>query len=75
LRALGLSLFFPSIIQESQMLPKHLQQAEVEATYSRKNIRGLVKADVNPDHPVFVSITQLIYDYRIGAHGYYQSKR
>lgn len=57
------------------MLTRQEQQANVEAVYSRKNIRGLVKADVNPDHPVFKDICLHIAKYLMDAHSYYDSKR
>jgi len=58
----------------TSMQDRYTQQVLVEKRYSRRNIRGLVKADVNPEHLVFLNITQLIYNYRMGAFGYYQSK-
>ena len=57
------------------MLSKYMQQEEVEATYSRKNVRGLVKADVNPDHPVFQSICVHIAKYIMDTSIYYDSKK
>lgn len=56
------------------MLPKQEQQANVEQTYSRKNIRELVRADVNPDHPIFLNICECINKYRMNATSYYSSK-
>lgn len=56
------------------MLSRHEQQANVEQVYSRKNIRNLVKEDVNPEHPVFLDICRLIQTYRHQAGGAYPSK-
>lgn len=57
------------------MLSKHEQQANVEQVYSRKNIRGLVRENVNPDHPVFLDICGRINNYRLAADSYYDTKQ
>jgi len=56
------------------MLSRHEQQTNIELVYSRKNIRKLVKEDVNPEHPVFLDICRLIYEYRDNIYKYYTSK-
>jgi len=56
------------------MLSRQEKQAITELVYSRKNIRGLVKADVNPEHPIFLSIVSLLNKYRHQAGGAYPSK-
>ena len=57
------------------MLSKQEQQANVELIYSRKNIRGLVKEDVNPEHPVFMDICSHIAAYLLSTVSYYDSKK
>jgi hypothetical protein len=57
------------------MLTKHEQQANVEQVYSRKNIRGLVREDVNPEHAVYKDICLRIAQYMMAAYTYYDSKK
>jgi len=57
------------------MRSRHEQQALTELVYSRRNIRGLVKEDVNPEHPVFLDIAVRIAKYLMDSATMYDSKK
>jgi len=50
-----------------------MEQKQIEAKYSRKNIRTHIMMDINPEHDVFKSIVKEITKYRSGS--YYNSKQ